>query len=85
MTSFPKRRLFFNLAIIGDARNNFASDRLFKFNTSKTTGHTNSTWHHLSPHQSEGHKDVDNVMVPSQLKMDCLKVAFGNEEKRFLA
>ena len=31
------------------------------------------------------HKEVGDVLVKLQLKIDCVKIAFFGEEKRFLA
>ena len=53
---------------------------LFKHNSSKTTRHTNIR-HHLSPCKRNYHKEVDEDMVRTKLKVDFVKVAFFDGKK----
>ena len=71
-----KTKLFLYLKIIGDATSDFV---IYHFQAKRFRNHSRyklQTWHHLSPHQCEGHKEVAYLIVRSQLKIDCLKLHF---------
>ena len=66
---------FFYLRIIGDATCNFVLNRIFALCVSETPGHAISKLSIIYRHSCEGHKETGDVIMASQLKTSCSKIA----------
>ena len=70
----PKAEIFLNNNYLptDDATSDFVFDRHFRLNSFKSTEQLNYKLCHLSPHQSEGHKEVVHVTVEDRSFKNCI-------------